>query len=87
MEELIEKLKVQIIEAIDLPQIQPQDIDPDEQLVGGRLGIDSVDVLELVILMEKKYGIIDITGLGEHVFASLRSFAQFIKENAKELSN
>ena len=68
--------------------VQPGDIDPDEQLVGGRLGIDSIDVLELVIMMEKDYHLtIDNKELGAQVFGSLRSMARYITENTKESAN
>ena len=79
---LLNELKVKVIEVLNLMDIKPDDIDPDEQLVGGRLGIDSIDVLELVIMMEKEYRLtIDNKELGAQVFASLRTMAQFINGN------
>lgn len=88
MNELIEKLKVKIIEVLNLQEVKPADIDPDEQLVGGRLGIDSIDVLELVIMLEKDYGItIDNKEVGAQVFSSLKTMAQYITDNASELPN
>jgi acyl carrier protein len=83
--QLLADLKVKVIEVLNLMNIKPEDIDPDEQLVGGRLGIDSIDVLELVIMMEKDYRLtIDNKELGAQVFGSLRSMAAYILENAKE---
>jgi acyl carrier protein len=88
MNELIEDLKVKIIAALNLPDVQPADIDPDEQLVGGRMGIDSIDVLELVILLEKDYGItIDNKEVGAQVFASLNTMARYITDNASGFPN
>lgn len=85
---LLDDLKVKIIEVLNLMNVQPGDIDPDEQLVGGRLGIDSIDVLELVIMMEKDYHLtIDNKELGAQVFGSLRSMARYITENTKESAN
>ena len=85
---LLDDLKVKIIEVLNLMNVQPGDIDPDEQLVGGRLGIDSIDVLELVIMMEKDYHLtIDNKELGAQVFGSLRSMARYIIENTKESAN
>ncbi len=85
---LLDDLKVKIIEVLNLMSVQPGDIDPDEQLVGGRLGIDSIDVLELVIMMEKDYHLtIDNKELGAQVFGSLRSMARYITENTKESAN
>ncbi|MGD8837293.1 MAG: phosphopantetheine-binding protein [Desulfobacteraceae bacterium] len=85
---LLESLKVKVIEVLNLMSVQPAEIDPDEQLVGGRLGIDSIDVLELVIMMEKDYHLtIDNKELGAQVFGSLRSMARYIVENTKESAN
>ena len=85
---LLDELKTKVIEVLNLMDVSPGDIDPDEQLVGGRLGIDSIDVLELVIMMEKDYQLtIDNKELGAQVFGSLRTMAQFIQENSKESAN
>jgi acyl carrier protein len=82
MEALIQELKKKIIEALDLVDVTPGDIKEDDQLVGGDLGIDSIDVLELVMMIEKDYGVkIDNKELGAKVFASLRTLAQYIKDN------
>ena len=80
MESLVNELSDKIVKLLNLPDILPESIDPDEQLVGGRLGIDSIDVLELVMMMEKDYGIvIDNKELGAKVFASLNTKAQCIE--------
>jgi acyl carrier protein len=83
MEKLIAELKVKIIETLVLEDVTPEDIDPEAQLVGGDLGIDSIDVLELVMLVEKDYGlVIDSQELGAKVFRSLRSLAEHIQTAA-----
>ncbi len=88
MTELLEELKIKVIDVLNLIDIKPGDIDPDEQLVGGRLGIDSIDVLELVIMMEKDYNLtIDNKELGAQVFGTLNTMAQYIQDNATGLSN
>lgn len=88
MEKLIEELKNKIVAILNLPEVTPKDVDPDEQLVGGPLGIDSIDVLEMVILIEKDYGVvIDNKELGAKVFATLRTLAAYIKANTKELAS
>ena len=51
MEQLINDLKVKIIETLNLEGVAPDDIDEDSQLVGGELDIDSIDVLELVLMI------------------------------------
>ena len=57
MEELILELKQAIIEALNLEDVKPADIDDDAPLFGDGLGLDSIDALELIVLMEKRYGI------------------------------
>ncbi len=86
MEELIEKLKVKIVEILDLVDVKPEDINPDGPLVGGELEIDSIDVLELVMMIEKDYGIrIDNSEIGAKVFASLRTLAAYIHDNTAKM--
>ncbi|HOX99346.1 MAG TPA: phosphopantetheine-binding protein, partial [Smithella sp.] len=55
--EMIRELKIKIIETLGLIDVGPDDIQDDERLVGGDLGIDSIDVLELVMMIEKDYGV------------------------------
>lgn len=88
MEKLITELKTNIIEILNLPDVTPEDIKEDEQLVGGELGIDSIDVLEMVIMIEKDYGVsINNKELGAKVFATLRTLAAYINEKSSELPN
>ena len=85
MEELITELKEKIIETLDLIDVTPADINDDDTLVGGRLGIDSIDVLELVMMIDKDYSVkIDSKELGEKIFISLRTLAEYIYKNRKE---
>lgn len=88
MEKLIKDLQIKIVEVLNLIDVQPDDIKADEQLVGGDLGIDSIDVLEMVIMIDRDYGVkIDNKELGEKVFATLRTLAKYIYENSSEMSN
>ncbi|MCJ8501599.1 phosphopantetheine-binding protein [Desulfatitalea alkaliphila] len=88
MEHLIEELKVKIVDILNLPDVTPADIQTDAQLVGGELGIDSIDVLEMVIMIEKDYGVaINNKELGAKVFATLGTLAAYIQEHASELPN
>jgi len=85
---LITELKVKIIDTLNFEDVRPDDIVEDHQLVGGELGIDSIDVLELVMMIDKDYGIkIDNKELGEKVFANLTSLARFIHENSRSVGN
>ena len=57
MEQIIQQLKEQLIEALNLEEIKPEDIDPDAPLFGDGLGLDSIDALEIILILEKNYGI------------------------------
>lgn len=82
MEELVLELKKEIIEALNLEDITPEDIDADAPLFGSGLGLDSIDALELIVLMEKKYGIkLENPAKGKEVFKSINVMAQLITEN------
>jgi acyl carrier protein len=88
MERLLQELKVKIIDILNLPDVRPDDILEDDQLVGGPLGIDSIDVLEMVIMIEKDYGVvIDNKELGAKVFATLRTLGDHIRTSATEIAN
>jgi len=88
MDKLIKDLQSKIVEVLNLIDVQPDDIKADERLVGGNLGIDSIDVLEMVIMIEKDYGVkIDNRELGVKVFATLRTLAEYIHEKSPELLN
>lgn len=84
MSELIEKLKTQIIEQLNLEDLEPSDIDPKAPLFGeeGGIGLDSIDALELIVLLEKEYGIkIKDPKDGKDAFFSIESMATFIENN------
>jgi acyl carrier protein len=84
MDALIEKLKGQIIEQLNLAEVKPADIDPDAPLFGDGLGLDSIDALELIVLLEKHYGIkIQNPADGKKIFESVRTLAEFIKSQGK----
>jgi len=88
MHELIEELKVKLIEILHLADVTPEDFDENSQLVGGELGIDSIDVLEMVVMVEKDYGIIiNNQEVGEKVFSSLANLAAYIKEHAGQATS
>ncbi len=88
MKTLLNELRVKIIDTLNLVDVTWEDIDENDQLVGGTLGIDSIDVLELVLMMEKDYSVaIKDRELGAKVFASLRSLAEYIHEKSPEVSN
>ncbi|MBM3405700.1 MAG: acyl carrier protein, partial [Bacteroidetes bacterium] len=78
MEELIAKLKPEIIAQLNLEEIKPEDIDADAPLFGEGLGLDSIDALELIVLLEKNYGIkIEDPKEGKKIFFSVRTMAEY----------
>ena len=82
MDALINELKTRIIEALKLADLKPEDIDADAPLVGEGLGLDSIDALELMLLLEKNYGIkLKNPAEGKEVFKSVRTMAEYIQAN------
>ncbi len=85
MKETILKLKQEIIEALNLEDIHPEDIDDNAPLFGSGLGLDSIDALELIVLMEKNYGIkLKDHAEGKAVFQSIAVMADYIEKNRKK---
>ena len=86
MEEFILELKQRIIEALNLEEMTPDDIDADAPLFGDDgLGLDSIDALELIVLMEKRYGIkLASPAEGKSIFKSVRTIAEYVNENRKK---
>ena len=82
MEELISELKKQIIEALNLEDLEPEDIETNAPLFVEGLGLDSIDALELMVLVEKKYNIkIETAEDGKQIFHSVQTIADFINAN------
>ena len=84
MEDLKRNLKEQIIERLNLEDISLKDITDDTPLFGTGLGLDSIDALELIVLMENDYGI-ELTNPeeGKEIFETINSMADFISKNRK----
>lgn len=79
MENLITKLKEQLIEHLNLEDIRVEDIDTDKPLFGDGLGLDSIDALELIVLLDKEYGIkVASPEEGKQAFSSVQSMATYI---------
>jgi len=82
MDPLAEELCQKIIRALKLEGVSPSDIDPAAPLFGAGLGLDSIDALELVVMLERDYGIvITDTAVAEAAFASVNAMAKFVLEN------
>lgn len=83
-EELIPTIKQMIIDSLRIEGMSPEEIETDTPLFGEGLGLDSIDALQLVVAMEKQFGVIvPDAATGSKVFASVRSMADFISENRK----
>ncbi len=80
LSELIEELKILLIHGLHLEDITPADIDPEAPLFGDGLGLDSIDALEIGVMLDRKYGIKLVSNdeRNHRIFASLNSLAGFV---------
>jgi len=79
---LTEELKAKIIKVLNLEEMKPEDIKSDEPLFEEGLGLDSIDALELIVMLEKDYGIkVKNPAEGKNIFLSVNSMAEYIRNN------
>ncbi|HNP98870.1 MAG TPA: phosphopantetheine-binding protein [Bacteroidia bacterium] len=79
MEKLMHDLKVQIIAQLNLQDLTPEDIGDDQALFVEGLGLDSIDALELIVLLQQQYKIkLSNAEEGPKVFRSVRTMAEYI---------
>ncbi len=85
MEALKQELKESILEVLNLEEFTPADIDDNDALFGDGLGLDSIDALELIVLLDKDYGI-KLTDPEESksIFESVQVLATYIEANRKK---
>jgi acyl carrier protein len=78
-----EKLKKMLVEELNLEDVSPEDIDDDAPLFGDGLGLDSLDAVELVVLIQKHFGV-EIKDMeeGRPALQSVNSLAAFIEAKA-----
>ena len=82
METLKQELKENIIEQLNLEDIAIEDINDDDILFGDGLGLDSIDGLELIVMLDKNYGIkLTDPKEGRAIFESIEVMAKYISEN------
>lgn len=86
MEALIEELKKKVIVALNLEEMSPEEIDENAPLFGDDgLGLDSIDALELIVLLEKEYGIkLSSPAEGKEIFKSIAVIADYVSKNRKK---
>jgi acyl carrier protein len=82
MNELKQELKQQIIEFLNLMPLTPDEIKDDEPLFGDGLGLDSIDSLELIVLLKRNYGItIQDPKEGRKVLVNINTMVEYIERN------
>lgn len=85
MDTLINQLKNQIIDVLNLEDMTADDIDAHAPLFGEGLGLDSIDALELIVLLEREYGIkLSNPAEGKAIFKSVASIAEYVSQNRKK---
>lgn len=79
----MQELKEALIESLNLEEITPEEIENDAPLFGDEgLGLDSIDALEIILILERNYGIrIANPAEGKSIFYSVRTLAEFITAN------
>lgn len=86
-EELKRSLKVLIVEGLRLESIRPEDIQDAEPIFVEGLGLDSIDALELVVLVEEQFGAsIPDEEVGKKAFASIDALADYVLANSTRLA-
>lgn len=80
MENLINEIKEKLIESLHLEQVTLQDLDADAPLFGeDGIGLDSIDALEIIVMLEKNYGIrLKNVSEGKEIFKTIRSIAEYV---------
>jgi acyl carrier protein len=83
MDELVQELKEKIIAQLNLEDIEPDEIDATQPLFGDGLGLDYIDALELIVLMERDYNIkFSDAAEGRKIFSTVKTMAEYIKANS-----
>lgn len=80
---LINELKTLLIEGLHLDEVSADEIDIEQPLFGDGLGLDSIDALEIAVLLDRQYGI-KITSEDDknrQIFASLSALAKYVADN------
>jgi len=82
MDKLMNDLKSQIVAQLNLQDVRPDDIGNDEPLFNEGLGLDSIDALELIVLLQQQYKLkLASSDEGPKVFRTVRTMAEYIKAN------
>ena len=80
--ELKQQLKKQIVEFLNLISVNPEDIKDDEPLFGSGLGLDSIDSIELIVLLSREYGVtIQDPKEGRKILVDINTMADYVEKN------
>jgi len=80
--QLKQQLKKQIVESLNLRSVNPDDIKDDEPLFGEGLGLDSIDSIELIVLLNRQYGVvIEDPKEGRKVLVDINVMADYIEKH------
>jgi acyl carrier protein len=80
--DFLNELKTSIIETLNLTDVEPSELTTDTAFFEDGLNLDSIDILELAVMIEEMYGVsIENRELGEKVFITLGTLARYIEEN------
>ena len=85
LDEIRNRLKVLLVEQLSLEDIKPEDIKNDEILFGDGLGLDSLDAVEIVVLLQRNFGLeVKDMNKGREIFYSIDTLAKYVIENMKD---
>ena len=86
IDELIKELREELIKQLNLEEMLPDTFDENTPLFGEGLGLDSIDSLELVVLLDRNYGLkLKDPKEGRTVFYSIRTMAEYIYKNRQSV--
>ena len=85
VEEIISRLKTLIIERLNLEGMTPDQLDAQAPLFGEGLGLDSIDSIELIVMLDREYGVkINDPKEGRAIFQSIQTMAEFVHQHRQK---